>query len=88
MIAKAGIPVFQVLGDADEVVPVEENGYVLRERFKTAGGSYREIIKPGALHHPHGLDDPTAVVEFIAAERMRPAALSDFGPSPRAKRQP
>ncbi len=65
VIAKAGIPVFQVLGDADEVVPVEENGYVLRERFKAAGGSYREIIKPGALHHPHGLDDPKPVVEFI-----------------------
>jgi len=65
VIAKAGIPVFQVLGDADEVVPVEENGYVLRERFKAAGGKYREIIKPGALHHPHGLEDPTPVVDFI-----------------------
>jgi len=64
-IARAGIPVFQVLGDADEVVPVEENGYVLRERFRAAGGVYHEIIKPGALHHPHGLEDPTPVVDFI-----------------------
>lgn len=65
VIAKAGIPVFQVLGDADEVVPVEENGFVMRERIQAAGGDYREIVKPGALHHPHGLDDPTPVVEFI-----------------------
>ncbi|MFA6286795.1 MAG: alpha/beta hydrolase [Opitutaceae bacterium] len=65
VIAKAGIPIFQVLGDADEVVPVSENGYLLRERFKAGGGTYREIIKPGARHHPHGLDDPTPVVEFI-----------------------
>lgn len=66
VIARAGIPVFQVLGDADEVVPVKENGFVMRERLLAAGGSYREIIKPGALHHPHGLDDPTPVVDFIA----------------------
>lgn len=65
VIAKAGIPVFQVLGDADETVPVAENGYVMRERIRVAGGEYREVIKPGALHHPHGLDDPTPVVEFI-----------------------
>lgn len=65
VIAKAGIPVLQVLGDADEVVPLDENGCVMRDRFKAAGGYYREIIKPGALHHPHGLDDPTPVVEFI-----------------------
>lgn len=67
VIAKARIPVFQVLGDADEVVPVAENGFVMRERLKAAGGSYREIIKPGALHHPHGLDDPMPVVDFITA---------------------
>jgi pimeloyl-ACP methyl ester carboxylesterase len=67
VIAEAGIPVFQVLGDEDEVVPVEENGYVMRERLRAAGGEYREIIKPGALHHPHGPKDPTPVVEFVVA---------------------
>lgn len=67
VIARAGIPVFQVLGDADEVVPVKENGFVMRERLRAAGGEYHEIIKPGALHHPHGLDDPTSAVDFIAA---------------------
>jgi hypothetical protein len=65
VIAKAGISVFQVLGDADEIVPVEENGYVMRDRCKAAGGLYREIIKSGARHHPHGLDNPAPVVEFI-----------------------
>jgi pimeloyl-ACP methyl ester carboxylesterase len=71
VIAKAGIPVFQVLGDVDEVVPVDENGYVFRERLTAAGGEYREIIKPGALHHPHGLADPIPVVEFIVEEAAR-----------------
>ncbi|MFA6959830.1 MAG: alpha/beta hydrolase [Opitutaceae bacterium] len=67
VIAKAGIPVFQVLGDADEVVPVEENGYVMRDRLQAVDGDYREIIKPGGLHHPHGPKDPTPVVEFVVA---------------------
>lgn len=65
VIARARIPVFQVLGDADEVVPVAENGFRLRDRLLAAGGDYREIVKPGGLHHPHGLDDPTPVADFL-----------------------
>jgi pimeloyl-ACP methyl ester carboxylesterase len=70
-IAKAGIPVFQVLGDADEIVPVEENGYILRDRLLAAGGDYLEIIKPGGRHHPHGLADPTPVADFIVGSCVR-----------------
>jgi hypothetical protein len=29
-----------------------------------ASCDFQEIIKPGALHHPHGLGDPMPVVEF------------------------
>ncbi|XHR26833.1 MAG: alpha/beta fold hydrolase [Chthoniobacteraceae bacterium] len=65
VLAKAGIPLLHVIGDADEVVPVTENSYVVRERYKALGGSYMEIIKPGGLHHPHGLPDPTPIAEFI-----------------------
>lgn len=64
-LADAGIPFLLVIGDADEVVPVTENAYVVRERYQALGGSYTEIIKPGGLHHPHGLPDPTPIVEFI-----------------------
>ncbi|MBC2602729.1 alpha/beta hydrolase family protein [Puniceicoccus vermicola] len=64
-IAEAGIPVFHVCGDSDETVPYEENTVVLRDRFKELGGSYEEILKPGGKHHPHGLEDPTPVVNFL-----------------------
>ena len=64
-IAKAKIPIIHVYGDADEVVPSDENTLVLAERYRALGGEITLIGKPGVGHHPHGLDDPTPVVEFI-----------------------
>jgi hypothetical protein len=29
------------------------------------GGRIELIAKPGCRHHPHGLDDPSPVVDFI-----------------------
>jgi len=65
-LAKSKVPLLHVFGDADEVVPWEENTGVIAERFKALGGDITLIRKPGVGHHPHGLDDPTPIVEFIA----------------------
>jgi len=64
-LAKAGVALIHVVGDADEVVPPEENGLVVAERYRALGGIVEVIQKPGIGHHPHGLDDPTPVVEFV-----------------------
>lgn len=64
-LAKAGVPVIHVCGDADEVVPYPENSGILGSRYRELGGIYREIIKPGGKHHPHGLKDPSPIVDFI-----------------------
>jgi pimeloyl-ACP methyl ester carboxylesterase len=64
-IVEAGIPVLHVAGDADEVVPYEENTVVLRGLLEKLGGDYREITVSGGKHHPHGLPDPTPIVEFL-----------------------
>jgi alpha-beta hydrolase superfamily lysophospholipase len=64
-LAKAHVPLIHVCGDADEVVPYAENTVLLRERYERLGGKVEVIVKPGFHHHPHGLDDPTPVVEFI-----------------------
>ena len=63
-IIKHNIPVILVSGDADYVVPYEENGKALKEYLLAHGGNYTEVIKPGGDHHPHGLEDPTPIVEF------------------------
>lgn len=64
-LAKAGVALIHVVGDADDVVPPEENGLVVAERYRALGGTVELIHKPGIGHHPHGLDDPAPVVEFV-----------------------
>tara|TARA_Y100001972_G_scaffold128883_1_gene192412 strand:+ start:2131 stop:3570 length:1440 start_codon:yes stop_codon:yes gene_type:complete len=63
-IAKTGIPMLHVVGDADKVVPVAENTAIFEERVKAAGGNIQVIHKPGIDHHPHSLEDPQVIVDF------------------------
>lgn len=60
-----GIPVIIVAGDSDEVVPFEENGKLLIELFQELGGEIKLILKKGIGHHPHSLEDPKEIVDFI-----------------------
>jgi len=60
------IPVVMVSGDSDQAVPYDENGVFLETAYKTAGVDIEVYIKPGGDHHPHGLSDPKAVLDFIA----------------------
>jgi hypothetical protein len=64
-LATAGVPLLHVYGDADEVVPWDENTGVIAERYRKLGGSITLIAKPGVKHHPHGLDDSRPIVDFI-----------------------
>ncbi len=59
------IPIVLVYGDADEAVIWEESGKWLVEHYKAKGGNMKTILKPGCGHHPHGLEDPTPIIEFI-----------------------
>ena len=69
-LAMAKIPLIHVCGDADDVVPIEENTYIVRDRYEKLGGTIKLIVKKGVGHHPHGLDDPTPIVDFILAETL------------------
>lgn len=64
-LARAGVPLLHVYGDADEVVPWQENTRLIAQRYRDLGGSITLIAKPGVGHHPHGLDDSTPIVDFI-----------------------
>ncbi len=64
-LAKAGVPLLHVCGDADDVVPIEENTGVLEKRYKELGGPIEVIVKKGVGHHPHSLKDPKPIVDFI-----------------------
>ena len=67
-LAALRIPVALVAGDSDRVVPFRENGEPFARRFRAAGGDLLLIVKPGCDHHPHSLDDPSPVVEFLMSK--------------------
>jgi len=64
-LARAGIPLLHVCGGADVGVPVAENTAVLERRYKELEGPIKVIIKEGCGHHPHSLDDPAPIVDFV-----------------------
>ncbi len=70
-LVRAKIPIIHVCGDADEVVPYPENTGVLLERIRNLGGDIKLIIKPGQKHHPHSLENPAPVVEFLILNMLR-----------------
>jgi pimeloyl-ACP methyl ester carboxylesterase len=59
------IPIIMLYGDADTVVLYEENGKVLEDYYRENGGDLKVIRKPGCGHHPHSLEDPTPIIEFV-----------------------
>lgn len=85
-LAKANVPLLHVYGDADDVVPHEENTAIVAERYRKLGGEIKLIAKPGVGHHPHGLDDSTPIVEFIDQHSRSPILLR--GDAKRAYRDP
>jgi pimeloyl-ACP methyl ester carboxylesterase/lysophospholipase L1-like esterase len=69
-LADAHIPLLHVYGDADTALPWEENTGIVAERYRKLGGSITVIPKPGVGHHPHGLPDPSPIVDFILKNAM------------------
>ncbi len=64
-LADAKIPLLNVCGDADPVVPMAENTSILAERYRKLGGTITVIAKKGVGHHPHSLKDPKPIVDFV-----------------------
>ncbi len=49
-LAAAGVPVFHLHGDADKVVPLEDNSELLATRYRAARGAFELEIVPGGGH--------------------------------------
>jgi lysophospholipase L1-like esterase/pimeloyl-ACP methyl ester carboxylesterase len=64
-IVQGGFPMLHVVGDADDVVPVNENTAIFEQKVLALGGKMQVIHKPGVNHHPHSLANPTPIVDFI-----------------------
>lgn len=82
-LAKAKVPLLHICGDADDVVPIEENTRLLERRYLALGGDITVIAKPGVGHHPHSLRDPKPIVEFIMKHALgKPAEKNSSPPKP------
>ena len=58
-----------IFGADDLVVPPADNCELFAERFRKHGGSIQIVKRPSWGHHPHGLDDPAQIVEFMTEEK-------------------
>ena len=59
------IPVILVYGAADRVCLYPENGALLVKAYEGMGIALEVYGKEGCDHHPHGLDDPAPIINFI-----------------------
>ena len=83
-LAATKVPLLHVFGDADDVVPWEENTGLIAERYQKLGGRITLIRKPGVGHHPHGLDDSTPIVNFLWEHATRAVADAEAKTQPGA----
>ncbi len=58
------IPIFLVCGDSDDIVPFEENGKLLYEKYLAAHREITLILKQDCNHHPHGLIELAPLLDF------------------------
>ena len=60
-----GIPVMLLAAQQDEVVSHEMCSKKMIEYCKENGIDIKVILKPEGKHHPHSLEDPTPIIEFV-----------------------
>jgi pimeloyl-ACP methyl ester carboxylesterase len=63
-LADAGVHIIHVAAVDDQIVPFDENTAKLEKLYKELGGHIEVIAHPGK-HHPHGLEDPTPIINLI-----------------------
>lgn len=63
------VPILAVCGDSDRTVPFADNMKLIREAYARLGGPVQLIMKPGADHHPHSLEQPEPIVDFIVSRQ-------------------
>ena len=71
-LAKAGVPIFAIHGDKDELVPLEANSGEMRKRYEALGGKMQLIIPHGQGHNMWtGFFQSQVLVDFVVARAKR-----------------
>jgi pimeloyl-ACP methyl ester carboxylesterase len=64
-LAADGVAIVYVTGAKDDAVPYAENGARMEEVYQKSGGTFQLFRRDNEGHHPHGLADPTPIVDLI-----------------------
>ena len=74
-LAKAGVPILHLHGDADPVVPLERNSGLLAERYRALGGPVELVVVHGKGHEvcPEFFQSQRLVDFFLAQAQPRRA---------------
>ena len=66
-LAKAGVPILHIHGNADTVVPLEKNSQILLDRYRALSGKMKLIVVPGKGHAeiPEYFQEPR-LVQFLS----------------------
>ena len=70
VLVENNIPVIMLYGDADNTVVYAENGRVLEDYYKENGGIIKVIRKSCCGHHPHCLENPQFIIDFIEQHQL------------------
>lgn len=65
---KNGVFLISVHGTADQTVPYVDNAKLIVDLWEKSGGRFKIFPKEGGNHHPHGLPDPTPLIELLVSE--------------------
>ena len=65
---KNGVFLISVHGTADKTVPYVDNAEPLVDLWEKSGGRFKIFPKKGGDHHPHGLPDPTPLIELLSQQ--------------------
>ena len=76
-LAKAGVPLFAIHGDRDDLVPLDLNSGLMRTRYEALGGTMQLVVPPGQGHNMWpGFFQCQALVDFVLARADRTPAPS------------
>ena len=65
---EAGVVLVSGFGTDDDVVPHEDNGQVLVDFWRAHDGEAHVFPNKGGGHFPHGITDPSPVIELLTAD--------------------
>ncbi|MDR1938225.1 MAG: alpha/beta hydrolase [Tannerellaceae bacterium] len=79
LLAQNDVPLLNVCGSVD---PILHNTRAVENLYHASGGRISVIIKDGPAHHPHSLQDPGIIVDFIeqsfaSVKKAKPSFLPE-----------